>query len=391
MTVRMTLSALLVSADEASTQLLQTVLEELSIRVECCADFVRAGIRLAQERFDAVILDGNSNRRVVALLREIRQSRLNGATLVIAVLPGQVLSCNGCHTPQPAQIVTATDGVSVEVSGRSHGRAGLSTALNGGEAATFTAASNGSVATLTLCPGATMAEELAGATSCSNSPSASYSAAAISGDVIFKDAWGDGITNPTGPNAAISYTYGALTTNLPIVPSCQAVWSGFCLSIINYPTIINPLWSVQRSTATLPNGGATCINCHTATRTTTAGGVTVPVPPDGNLRLDADPAQSATAQLRAYTQLLDAHDVLSLNATNQLVDSGIAVAGSIVAGSASGSCFFQVITGASMGCSVTGAVNHAGFMTTAELRLLSEWVDIGAQYYNNPFDAPLAN
>jgi hypothetical protein len=30
-------------------------------------------------------------------------------------------------------------------------------------------------------------------------------------------------------------------------------------------------------------------------------------------------------------------------------------------------------------------------MTAAELRLLSEWVDIGAQYYNNPFDAPLAN
>jgi hypothetical protein len=44
-----------------------------------------------------------------------------------------------------------------------------------------------------------------------------------------------------------------------------------------------------------------------------------------------------------------------------------------------------------MGCSVTGTVNHAGFMTAAELRLLSEWVDIGAQYYNNPFDAPLAN
>jgi hypothetical protein len=28
-------------------------------------------------------------------------------------------------------------------------------------------------------------------------------------------------------------------------------------------------------------------------------------------------------------------------------------------------------------------------MTGAELRLLSEWIDIGTQYYNNPFDAPL--
>jgi hypothetical protein len=121
------------------------------------------------------------------------------------------------------------------------------------------------------------------------------------------------------------------------------------------------------------------------------GGVTVPVPPDGNLQLDADPAQSATAQLRAYTQLVDTHDVLSVNSTNQLVDSGTSVPGSIIPGTASGSCFFQTVTGAKMGCSVTGTVNHAGFMTAAELRLLSEWVDIGAQYYNNPFDAPLAN
>jgi hypothetical protein len=31
---------------------------------------------------------------------------------------------------------------------------------------------------------------------------------------------------------------------------------------------------------------------------------------------------------------------------------------------------------------------HAGFMTEAEQRLISEWLDIGAQYYNDPFLAP---
>jgi hypothetical protein len=304
----------------------------------------------------------------------------------LMVQPGEVLSCNGCHKPQPANVVTGTSG-DVEVSGRSHGRPGLFTALNDGQGATFYANGNGSVATLTVCAGATMAEELVGATSCSSNAMANYNAAAISSDVIFNDPWGSG----TGPNAPISYTYDALTTNLPIAPACQATWSGYCLSIIDYPTIIDPLWSVQRSTTALPNGAATCINCHTATRTTTAGGVTVPVPPDGNLQLDADPAQSATAQLRAYTQLVEAHDVLSLNATNQLVDSGVAVPGSIIPGASNGSCFFQTVTGAKLGCSVTGTVSHAGFMTSAELRLLSEWVDIGAQYYNNPFDAPLAN
>ncbi len=84
----MTLSALLVCLDEVSTPLLQQVLEELSIRVECCPDFVRAGIRLAQERFDVVILDGKSSKQVISLLGETRHSRKNDATLAVAVLAG---------------------------------------------------------------------------------------------------------------------------------------------------------------------------------------------------------------------------------------------------------------------------------------------------------------
>jgi hypothetical protein len=35
-----------------------------------------------------------------------------------------------------------------------------------------------------------------------------------------------------------------------------------------------------------------------------------------------------------------------------------------------------------------GTVDHRGFLTSAELKLLSEWLDIGAQYYNDPFAAP---
>jgi CheY-like chemotaxis protein len=85
----MTLSALLVCVDEASAQLLRRVLEELSIRVESCPDFVRAAIRLAQERFDVVIVDGDSNAEVISLLRETRLSRLNDATLAVAVVAGQ--------------------------------------------------------------------------------------------------------------------------------------------------------------------------------------------------------------------------------------------------------------------------------------------------------------
>ncbi|MBU2478014.1 MAG: hypothetical protein KKA36_02915, partial [Gammaproteobacteria bacterium] len=32
---------------------------------------------------------------------------------------------------------------------------------------------------------------------------------------------------------------------------------------------------------------------------------------------------------------------------------------------------------------------HAGRLEPAELRLIAEWLDIGAQYYNNPFDVPV--
>jgi hypothetical protein len=33
--------------------------------------------------------------------------------------------------------------------------------------------------------------------------------------------------------------------------------------------------------------------------------------------------------------------------------------------------------------------SHAGRLTSAELRLVSEWLDIGAQYFNDPFAVPV--
>ena len=32
--------------------------------------------------------------------------------------------------------------------------------------------------------------------------------------------------------------------------------------------------------------------------------------------------------------------------------------------------------------------SHPGWLTPAELRLVSEWVDLGGQYFNDPFIAP---
>jgi hypothetical protein len=33
--------------------------------------------------------------------------------------------------------------------------------------------------------------------------------------------------------------------------------------------------------------------------------------------------------------------------------------------------------------------SHEGRLTPVELKLVSEWTDIGAQYFNDPFLAPL--
>jgi|SRR5579872_70551 len=85
----MTLSALLICADESAADVLRQVLEELNIRTESCPDCVRASIRAAQERFDLIIVDGKSTSDILSLLRETRMSRVNDSTLAVAVVPTQ--------------------------------------------------------------------------------------------------------------------------------------------------------------------------------------------------------------------------------------------------------------------------------------------------------------
>jgi len=85
----MTLSSLLVCGDEAAVQVLQCVLEELDIQVELCPDVARGALRLAQERFDLIILDCDTQAEVVGLLQQSRSSKPNESTLAVAVVSGQ--------------------------------------------------------------------------------------------------------------------------------------------------------------------------------------------------------------------------------------------------------------------------------------------------------------
>jgi len=81
---------------------------------------------------------------------------------------------------------------SVEVSGRD-GRAGLFTALNEGQAATFDAAGT---ARGHMSYGRSRWPGIVSATSC-NAIRWPLQRGQLSGDVVFNDAWGDGI-QPTG-------------------------------------------------------------------------------------------------------------------------------------------------------------------------------------------------
>jgi CheY-like chemotaxis protein len=85
----MTLTSLIVCADEAAVQELRSVLEELKIHVELCPDRLRAAVRLAQERYDLIVLDCKKQSDAIGLLQESRTSRVNGTSLAVVVVEGQ--------------------------------------------------------------------------------------------------------------------------------------------------------------------------------------------------------------------------------------------------------------------------------------------------------------
>jgi len=85
----MTLSSLLVCADESAVSVLRRVHEELNIQFELCGDPVRAAVRLAQEHFDLIVLDCEKQSDVITLLEESRGSRTNQLSMAVVVVAGQ--------------------------------------------------------------------------------------------------------------------------------------------------------------------------------------------------------------------------------------------------------------------------------------------------------------
>jgi hypothetical protein len=299
----------------------------------------------ANVAFNVVVVDANG-RRIWTPNRVWQQLR-----------PGEIGSCNGCYY---APTTTTSGGVTVALS---HGRSGLFDTANPGAAA-------GSA-----CPGETQAQARS-LWSCGASP---FSALAPSMNVLFNGA-------PTG-DADISLRYNDLLTPLPTRQSCLTAWLSSCRSTISYPLQIKQLWSLVRADGSDADTVAdTCIDCHNSAPRDAANQVKS-AGEQLNLTDDAAQATPALQAERGYDQLTQGYSfVIEVPDPNDpmatiLVASPTNQPASINAGSANASTrFFSIFAAGG---------SHAGRLSGAELRLLSEWVDIGTQYYNNPFDAPL--
>ncbi len=296
----------------------------------------------------------------------------------LQVKPGEVITCNGCHLPASAQRPI------------SHGRKGLfasawAGAASGGVAFPHTLASGAGA----FIPqqGETMAQDRMRVSCASDTPACkqmvpgwSPTTPAGSLNVLYSDVWTDPAQATPGP--PINYRYDdatQFTTPIPVNrPTCLTTWAANCRIIVNYPQHIQPLWDVSRPAmvgGVAVDHGCSQAGCHNPVNA--AGTAQTPA---GNLDLTNSASVNEPQQFTSYQQLLFPHNTVIMGVQQTFGPY-------LNAGSANGglsraffSCF---VPAGGSGCPTN---THVGWMSLTELRLVSEWLDIGAQYFNNPFD-----
>jgi len=319
----------------------------------------------------------------------------------LQLVPGETKTCNGCHST---------------VNKTSHGRTGLTTAVNPGAPATGSPFPNTNPAIALTNAGATMAQTLSLSTCASDGTTPKGAAMPcsqiLSSDVIYDGIWTIG-TTPPQPDAPFSYTYAAATPTAPTNANC-ATWSAQCRSTIHYAAtlagvatphlFLQSIWEKASRTNTV-NGvmtSTTCSVCHNP-----ANAMAMVQLPQGQLDLTASTSNLDPTVVTSYEQLLFAHNAQQLN-MGVLQDLLVPAPGPpdpvtglpttimvplslpppMVAGSAAVSTtFFRMFDGSFN----DPVLDHTGWLSPSELRLIAEWLDIGAQFYNDPFVAPVAN
>ena len=303
---------------------------------------------------------------------------------------GDTIQCNGCHTAG---------------SEAPHGRidAQLDTA-NLGALAGLSHFPNTDSALFIDVPGETMAEVWARI----NGPREPTV------DIVFEDVWTDPDNPALTPSGSFSWAYANLLTPAPTQESCypnelgEGGWNSLCRITINYLEHIQPIWDLDRPVLDefgFEIDNNRCTICHSGTDEV----LLINQIPAAQIDLRAIQSIDDIDYATSYQELFVQNDRQGIDENGMLVfdleDSGdIVIDGSgepvldddgntipifvriPVApimrplGANASSTFFQIFE--------EGAL-HADYLTPVELKLVSEWLDIGAQYYNNPFDAPL--
>jgi hypothetical protein len=239
-------------------------------------------------------------------------------------------------------------------------------------------------------------------------------------NLYFADEWA---VNGTLANPTLDYRYKtAAALQVPAMPvnndSCLGDlnnpiqpllhWDISCRIVINYRDHIQPIWDKLRTVDADGNALATdmqCKSCHSATN---AMGMTQL--PAGQLDLTSNTSDRDDKRVMSYSELFSGdtvkdiagNPVPELDANNQPVFDAdgnpvFETVGHVMnAGSARGSSrFFNCFNGAglcgvSLPDNVARTQSHVGLLTKGELRLISEWLDNGAQYYNDVLEAAAA-
>lgn len=293
------------------------------------------------------------------------------------VRAGDTLECSGCHDP---------------TTGLSHGRSDAFDSVHDGAQNTGVPWPNTEPA-LFADFGETMAEtrsRVSCATDC----------AALDPrvDIIYDDVWTDEAVAGRLKDVSFDYRYVDLQTTPPTTAGCMLNWTANCRIVINYAEHIHPLWELPRQILDPvdPNivlADNTCISCH-STRDA-ANNLRLP---EGQLNLEGTPSVEEPDHLTSYRELLFNDNEQELDMVNMiLVDVMIPDGVDPVTGDQ----LFRTVTvprsmsqvGANASATFFSRFDaggtHAGYLSGAELKLIAEWLDVGAQYYNNPFDAPL--
>lgn len=331
----------------------------------------------------------------------------------ITLAPNETLQCVGCHT-------------------------GASTEPHGRVAAQAPSVNPGAPAPLGVWPNTLQGLGISGLSMAESfarfvlpDPTPAVRERQTNADMVYVDDWTDASFATPAPSNTISYD--SLTTANPENPFCKVVsggnppeWTALCRITTNYEDHIQPIWEETRTPIAdgTPAGLMfdTCVGCHTSNN-----GSRVPA-----AQLDLTNTPDINNQFTSYRELLraDAEQALNVDVVTErnwecttldamgmpqvnIVTPGTIAQSMSEAGANFGASpnFFNCMTNDNscrsnfgdtlpVDCVEIGGdpvvfdpaimpVNHNGLLSPAELRLISEWLDLGAQYFNNPFDAPM--